>query len=77
MDVNCPKCGAQNWLDNQSRCFQCNAVLRRCIDCANYERSAETCKALSTDVDLYEAENPSLLSCSTNCTNFSFLGRAA
>ena len=77
MDIKCPSCGAENWLENQSRCFQCNAVLRRCIDCTNYERGTETCRTLATDVALHEAEHPSVLSCSTKCPSYRYLGRAA
>ncbi|UCC68872.1 MAG: hypothetical protein JSV79_02800 [Armatimonadota bacterium] len=77
MEIKCPNCGAENWLENQSRCFQCNAVLRRCIDCTNYDRRAATCTTTNADIDLREAEHPSVLSCSTNCTNYSYLGQAA
>ena len=77
MDINCPSCGTQNWLENQSRCLQCSAILRRCIDCTNYNRGRQTCLNLNTDVDLYEAQHPSLLSISTNCASFRYLGRAA
>ena len=77
MDIKCPSCGAENWLENQSRCFRCNAVLRRCADCSGYDRSREFCQALHTDVPLQEAEHPSMLSCSTNCSSYRYLGRAA
>ena len=50
MDIKCPSCGAENWLENQSRCFHCSEVLRRCIDCANYDRSHRSCQSLDTDV---------------------------
>lgn len=70
MDVKCAKCGAENWLENQSRCLACDAILRRCADCTNYDTAQEKCRPLDTDVDSYEAENPSLLSMSTNCLNY-------
>lgn len=77
MDIKCPNCGAENWLENQSRCFHCNAVLRRCIDCTNYVRGTEMCRTLATDVALHEAEHPSVLSCSTKCPSYRYLGQAA
>ncbi len=74
MDIKCPSCGAENWLENQSRCFQCNAVLRRCVDCTNYDRGKQTCASRATDVGLHEAENPSVLSCSTKCPEYRYAG---
>ena len=76
MEIKCPNCGTENWLENQSRCFQCNAVLRRCVDCVNYEPRRQACRTVDTDVSLQEAQNPSVLSVSTNCTGFRGLGAA-
>jgi hypothetical protein len=70
VEVNCPKCGAENWLENQSRCMACNAILRRCFDCTNYDAPRERCSKLATEVERREAENPSLLSSSTNCLGY-------
>lgn len=75
MEISCPNCGAENWLENQSRCFHCDAVLRRCIDCANYDRTYQKCRSLETEVELPEAENPTLLSVSTNCPGYRCLKR--
>lgn len=77
VEIKCPSCGTENWLENQSRCFQCDSVLRRCIDCRNYDRGRQRCHALDADVDLNEAQQPSLLSVSTNCPRFQCLGQAA
>ena len=70
MEVNCPQCGTENWLENQSRCLACDAVLRRCVDCSGYDVNRESCGVLGTDIERYEAENPSLLSTSTNCVRY-------
>jgi hypothetical protein len=70
VEVTCPKCGTENWLENQGRCFACNTVLRRCIDCSGYNANREECRVVGTDVGRYEAENPSLLSMSANCLNY-------
>ncbi len=70
MEIKCPVCGTGNWLENQSRCFHCGAVLRRCVDCTVYDRSHQLCRALKTDIGGDEAEHPSLLSVSTNCARY-------
>jgi hypothetical protein len=70
VEIKCPNCGSENWLENQSRCLQCNAILRRCIDCAAYEQSRGWCREVQTEIDPYEAQHPSLLSTSTNCSRF-------
>lgn len=70
VDIRCHKCGTENWLENQSRCLACNAVLRRCADCAHYDSSHERCRTIGAEVDHYEAGNPSVLSVSTNCTGY-------
>ena len=77
MDIKCPSCGAENWLENQSRCFHCSAVLRRCVDCAHYDRSHRSCQSLDTDISIDEAEHPSLLSLSTNCAAYRYLRAAS
>jgi len=70
VEVNCPQCGKENWLENQSRCFACNAILRRCTDCVSYDSGQERCRTTGADVDKHEAANPSLLSVSTNCLTY-------
>ena len=77
MDLKCPACGVENWLENQSRCFQCNAILRRCADCANYNHDGHRCQSFDVEVELPEAERPTLLSISTNCARYRYFGRAA
>lgn len=70
MLIGCRACGAENWLENQPRCFQCGAILRRCIDCGHYDRAKATCRRLNDGIDLHEAEHPSLLATSTNCQSY-------
>lgn len=76
MDIVCPQCGAVNWLENQSRCLRCQAVLRRCADCGNYDRARRVCRPRQTDVDAYEAEHPGALAMSLNCDRFQYVGPA-
>ncbi len=70
MELNCPRCGVENWLENQTNCICCNAILRRCTDCANYDRRREHCCEKQVEVSRYEAENPGVLSNSTICTKY-------
>ncbi len=70
MEYKCPRCGTENWLENQSKCSQCETVLRRCIDCQNYDSGKQTCRTLDCAIEQHEAKNPSLLSISTNCASF-------
>jgi hypothetical protein len=74
VQIKCSKCGAENWLENQSKCLQCGAVLRRCLDCANYQRTRQWCTSLDTDIELREAEQPSALASSVNCPKFNYRG---
>ena len=70
MEVNCPKCQTENWLENQSRCFRCGAVLRRCTDCTRYKRDAQHCSATGDEVSLHESENPGPLAESATCQSY-------
>ena len=71
MDILCPNCGTENWLENQSRCLNCEAILRRCTDCMNYEPKSRRCRTLNIEVETREAEYPALLSPSANCRLYS------
>jgi hypothetical protein len=69
-EVLCPKCGVENWLENQSRCFQCGAVLRRCADCASYDDAGSFCREWRVEIDSDEAQQPGGLAVSVNCAPF-------
>jgi hypothetical protein len=45
-------------------------VLRRCLDCLNYEQAGETCRTTGYEVAKYEAENPTSLSLSAMCSQY-------
>lgn len=70
MQIDCPKCGTENWLENQSKCFSCGAVLRRCVDCTHYDRQQTYCDSIRSEISLYEAENPGVLATSANCQSY-------
>ncbi len=67
VDVLCPECGAQNWLENQTRCLRCSAILRRCQDCANYSPQVETCGKYDVEIEEGEAQRPTALAASVSC----------
>ena len=70
MEINCPKCGRENWLENQSRCFSCGAVLRRCTDCTRYKRDEHYCSVTKDEIGLFESEKPGPLATSANCQSY-------
>lgn len=74
VDILCPECGTENWLENQSRCLQCNAVLRRCADCSNYDGRKQFCLRMKAEIESREAQHPSVLSTSTQCRDFHYAG---
>jgi hypothetical protein len=71
VDILCPNCELENWLENQSRCLNCGAILRRCVDCVNYAPRNRQCRKLTIEIEAREAEYPTLLSASTNCRQYS------
>jgi len=71
MDILCPNCATENWLENQSRCLNCEAILRRCADCLNYQPKNQVCRKLAIEIESREAEYPRLLSSSANCPYYS------
>ncbi len=72
MEIPCPQCGTLNWLQNEKQCHLCQTVLRRCVDCGNFDRSRFYCSVLRGEIPVKDAEHPSLLSTSTNCRKYAF-----
>lgn len=70
MYIRCPKCRHEQWLETRQRCELCGMVLRRCLDCLNYEPAGETCRTTGYEVGKYEAENPTSLSLSAMCSQY-------
>jgi hypothetical protein len=70
VEVKCPYCGAENWLENQSRCLKCGTMLRRCADCLSYDAPRENCQTLKIEIDANEAHSPTALSNSVNCRTY-------
>jgi hypothetical protein len=70
VEIKCPHCAAENWLENQNRCLKCGAVLRRCADCVSYDAPQENCRALQIEIEANEAQGPTPLSNSVNCQSY-------
>lgn len=74
--VRCAGCGAEIHLVGQTQCG-CGSVVRRCVDCSNYDAGQGWCKSLLTEVDSREAATPSVLSVSASCSRYHYLPNAA
>ena len=70
MYIVCHNCSENQWLDTRRNCEVCGATLRRCLDCENYSRGDEKCKATGGEVDMPEAEHPTALAVSALCQRF-------
>ncbi len=68
--IYCPGCGAQTWLTGEGKCRGCGAVLRRCVDCANFISVRSQCRRLGIDVEQEEAEHPGALAVSAQCREY-------
>jgi ParB-like partition proteins len=64
--IHCPLCGRIE-LIGSLRCSTCWTILRRCVDCGNYDKAFERCSKLNKDVELAEAESPKEYSPSYKC----------
>ncbi|MDR3710534.1 MAG: ParB/RepB/Spo0J family partition protein [Capsulimonadaceae bacterium] len=67
--IHCPLCGRVE-LIGSLRCSVCWTILRRCYDCANYDRAFEKCAVNSAQVFIAEAENPKEYSRSYKCPDY-------
>lgn len=67
--IHCPLCGRVE-LIGSLRCSVCWTILRRCYDCANYDRAFEKCTKYDTQVFVNEAENPKEYSKSYKCPDY-------
>lgn len=67
--IHCPLCGRVE-LIGSLRCSVCWTILRRCYDCANYDRAFEKCGINGAQVFINEAENPKEYSRSYKCPDY-------
>lgn len=76
--LNCAVCGRLE-LINKLRCSTCWSVMKRCVDCANYDQFYQQCSVFQANVPSSEAEAPDENSRSYKCEDYSpkFTGRRA
>lgn len=70
MWISCWNCGQDVWLETQKQCRHCDAFIHRCADCESCQAEGWTCAALGIDLDPEEAQQPTRLALSVNCTDF-------
>ncbi len=67
--IHCPLCGRME-LIGSLHCSVCWSVLRRCLDCENYDVSYQQCRKLKTAVFMSDAESPDENSASYKCDTY-------
>jgi len=67
--IHCPLCGRIE-LIGSVRCSVCWTVLRRCLDCGNYDQSYQKCLKTGYAVFMSDAESPDENSHSFKCESY-------
>jgi uncharacterized Zn finger protein len=67
--IHCPLCGRIE-LVGSLRCGVCWTILRRCLDCGNYDNMYQRCSKSGGYVYMSEAESPDENSASYKCENY-------
>jgi ParB family transcriptional regulator, chromosome partitioning protein len=67
--VRCPLCGRME-LVGSLRCGVCWTILRRCLDCGNYDTMYQRCSKSQKYVYMSEAESPDDSSASYKCEDY-------
>lgn len=67
--IHCPLCGRIE-LIGSLRCSVCWSILRRCLDCSNYDQQYQTCSKTGENVYMSEAEDPDENSASHKCDHY-------
>lgn len=67
--IHCPLCGRIE-LIGSLRCSVCWSVLRRCLDCGNYDQSYQKCSKTGYAVFMSDAESPDEKSPSYKCEDY-------
>ena len=71
MKITCPKCKQVQDVDYKTAtCPNCRNVLRRCVDCSNYDVRVSLCKAVNRPVSVGESNYPTYASASTYCREY-------
>jgi len=67
--IHCPLCGRIE-LIGSIRCSVCWTVLRRCLDCENYDQSYQKCTKSGYAIYMSDAESPDEKSYSYKCEDY-------
>lgn len=67
--IHCPMCGRIE-LIGSLKCAICSTVLRRCLDCGNYDRAYQKCCVTEQHVYMSEADSPDESSKSYQCRDY-------
>lgn len=67
--IYCPLCGRRE-LVGSLKCMICCTILRRCLDCGNYDKMYQRCSITQDYVYMNEAESPKESSKSYQCANY-------
>lgn len=67
--IHCPLCGRIE-LAGSVKCVVCSSVLRRCLDCGNYDKMYERCSISQQYVYMSDAEDPNESSRSYKCDDY-------
>ncbi len=67
--IHCPLCGRIE-LIGSLRCSVCWSVLRRCLDCGNYDQAYQKCTKTGYAVYMSDAESPDDTSLSYKCEHY-------
>ena len=67
--IHCPLCGRIELLGSV-RCAVCSTLLRRCLDCGNYDKMYERCSVSQQYVYMSDAEDPNDTSKSCKCEDY-------
>ncbi|MBN1593988.1 MAG: ParB/RepB/Spo0J family partition protein [Candidatus Coatesbacteria bacterium] len=67
--IHCPMCGRIELIGSM-RCVVCGTVLRRCLDCGNYDKMYQKCGISESYVYMSEADAPDEHSKSYKCEDY-------
>ena len=67
--IHCPLCGRIELIGSM-RCSVCWSVLRRCLDCSNYDQSYQRCIKVKASIYMSDAESPDEGSPSYKCSEY-------
>ena len=67
--IHCPMCGRIELIGSM-KCVVCGTVLRRCLDCGNYDKVYQKCGISESYVYMSEADTPDDRSKSYKCVDY-------